>query len=91
MIIAACLRKMDAELKGILLALSLAVSFSLVHSRAINNTECSTDSNIVKQKTQKFYCIATMLYEKLQMVRQIQCYTTAWYICTYVYIHHCMC
>ena len=52
-----------------MLALSLVALFSSVQSIAVENkTECYTGDNIVKQKSQKFYCLATMMYDQLQMV-----------------------
>lgn len=62
-------REMNTKLN--LLALSLVVLVLSVQSKAIGNkTECYTDNNTIKQKVQKFYCIATTMYDKLQMVRQ---------------------
>ena len=60
------------KLQTMMLALSLVVLFSSVQSRPVDNqTECNTDNDIIKEKTQKFYCTAIMMYDQLQMVRQI--------------------
>jgi len=79
---------MNTWLGNLMLALSLVALFSSVQSIAVENkTECYTGDNIVKQKSQKFYCLATMMYDQLQMVRQKQFNIFIVYVC--VRVHAC--
>jgi len=46
----------------------ILVSLTVKSEAAANRTECATDSVTVKKETQKFYCAATELYNKLELV-----------------------
>lgn len=55
--------------KDMLLRLSLLTIWSVVQCKEIvNKVRCPPDCDTAKQETQKFYCIATQMYEELKTV-----------------------
>ncbi|XP_065897500.1 uncharacterized protein [Dysidea avara] len=47
----------------------ILVSLTVKSEAASNRTDCMTDSLTVKKETQKFYCTATEIYDKIKSVK----------------------
>jgi len=57
---------------ALMFVMMILVSLAVKSEAATNRTECVTDSITVKKETQRFYCTATELYDKVKSVSYIQ-------------------
>lgn len=61
--------------KAIPLALCLPLIWSVQCEAFVSKPRCLPDCGIVKEQIQKFYCVATQIYEELKIVRASLFYT----------------
>jgi len=52
----------------------ILISLTVKSEAATNRTECTTDNLTVTKETQKFYCISTKIYDKVESVSCIKAF-----------------